>query len=194
MIERNPATEQFRNRMPEMATVYKEAFAGFPWYEQLSIEETFNRVANNSEKAGFDAFLAFASDGSDQIVGGLWYDKPTLEELEKERGFELREFVELLGMNQSTANIVWEREVLVKPGFQGLKIATNLRTLFISYVSQEMSEGGVILTRMRDDNLPIIKVAENVGYQRTGIKVASSQNPSTKHEYWYSVLGAFGES
>lgn len=188
MIERKPNSEVFKTRINEIADVYKAAFSGAPWFENLSFEETFRRVSDNSQKNGFEAYVAESIDGSGEIVGGLWFDKPTLEELKIERGEKLADFASKTLQENNINSLIWEREVLVKPGHQGQKIATRLRLSFISYINDTMPDGSLILTRMRDDNFAIIKVAENVGFKRSGIKVTSSQDPIIKHEYWYNLI------
>jgi hypothetical protein len=59
-----------------------------------------------------------------------------------------------------------------------------VRNLEDKDVSGILSAKTLILTRMRNDNLPILKIADRLGFQRTGIKIPSRQ-PGTFHEYWY---------
>jgi RimJ/RimL family protein N-acetyltransferase len=190
MIERNPQSDVFKKRLPEVASMYKDAFAGYPWFENLTFDEAFKRVNDHASREGFEAFIAEAYDGSGEIVGGLWYDKLSIDELHQERGRELASLAQELQKQHEASDVIWEREVLVKPSYQGQKIATRLRTAFLAYLGEDLVNGGIVLTRMRDDNYAIIKVAEAVGFQRTGIKLPSSQNPTTQHEYWYRIITA----
>lgn len=186
MIERIPNTEKFRDKFDSLVTVYKNAFAGYPWFEDLSIEEVQKRLTGNLSKRGFQAFIAESVNS--ETAGALWYDTPTLEELASERGQKLADFARTLGQTNNIETIVWEREVLVDPNFQRQGIATKLRTTFAANLEESLPNGSIILTRMRDDNIGIIKVAEKVGYSRTGIKTPSSQTPGVFHEYWYKVI------
>lgn len=186
MIERTPNTNKFRERREEVAEMLRQCFAGFPWYENLSIDESIKRVNEHAQKEGFESFLA--EDPNGKIVGGLWYDSPSFEELEAERGKPLADFAQQLCGQCAITRLIWERELMVRPDFQGQRIGTRLRQTFLLHLAQEYPDGVLVLTRMRDDNLPTIKIAERLGYQRTGIKKPSSQLPGVSHEYWFKVM------
>lgn len=158
--------------------IYQMAFSGFPWHEDLSSEEVERRWNIQKRKRGFGGLVA---EENGEVVGAIWWDLPSLEELRAERGDALAEFTVKI---QRGKLLIWEREVIVSPQYQGKKIGFQLRVAFIEKISQTTKKA-LILTRMRDDNIPIIGIAEKLGFLRTGIKVSSSQKSNTFHEYWY---------
>jgi GNAT superfamily N-acetyltransferase len=186
MIERTPNTNKFKERREEIAEMLREGFAGFPWYEHLSIDESLRRVNEYALKQGFESFLA--EDPNGKIVGGLWYDTPSVDQLEIERGKPLADFAQQLCNQHEIEDLVWERELIVRPDYQGQRVGTRLRETFISYVSKQYPEGVIILTRMREDNPGTIIIAERLDYQQTGIRVPSSQKAGVFHEYWYKLI------
>lgn len=186
MIELTLNTKKFEEKLEDIVSVYQRAFAGYPWFENLSDDEVQKRLVNNSGKNGFQPFIAEGPNG--EVAGALWYDTPTLEQLSAERGKELAEFASTVCQENNLQHLIWEREVLVDPQFQKQGIATRLRTAFLSYLIEAFPDGALMLTRMRDDNIGIIKIAERVDYARTGIRVPSSQTPGIFHEYWYKVI------
>ncbi len=185
MLERSPNTEKFRQQFDEIAAVYQRAFAGYPWFKQLPDDEVRRLLLDHSDKDGFQAFIAESPSG--QTVGALWYDELTVEEVSSERGQELARFADIFCKENDIGNIIWEREVLVDPSFQKQGIATKLRMTFLSHLAEVFPNGALVLTRMRDDNTGIIKIAERLDYERTGIRVPSSHQPIF-HEYWYKPV------
>ncbi len=186
MIERGPNTEKFRDKFENIVLVYQRAFAGYPWFESLSDTEVRKRLADGSIKNGFQAFIAEGQNN--EVVGALWYDIPTLEQLSFERGKKLADFAGTVCQENNLQNVVWEREVLVDPLFQKQGIATRLRTTFLSYLIEAFPGGALILNRMRDDNTGIIRIAEKLHYTRTGIRTPSSQQVGVFHEYWSKII------
>lgn len=175
----------FSYRLLDVAKIYAQAFAGFPWFENLSDEVVRARLESNLQQPHFKSILAFENN---EIVGGLWYDSPNLEQLQTQRGEQLAKFAHEMMLETGIPSLTWEREVLVNPQFQGKGIGTSLRNAFIEQLMEDNPMGTIILTRMRDDNAGIIKIAEKCAYQRTGIRMPSSQNPEISHEYWYRII------
>lgn len=186
MIDCEPNTEEFRNKFDSIAAVYQRAFAGFPWFENLSDAEVRRRMTDSSSKTGFQAFIEKGPNG--EVVGALWYDTPSLEQLSLERGQQLADTAKVICQENNLNNIIWEREVIADPLFQRRGIATGLRTTFLLHLANTFPGGALILTRMRDDNIGIIKVAEKLGYTRTGIRLPSSQLAGVFHEYWDKII------
>lgn len=186
MIERTPNTKKFEDKFESVALVYQQAFAGFPWFEDLSDAEVRKRLTDSKNKNGFQAFIAEGTNG--EVAGALWYDTPAPEQLSAEKGQNLADFAKIICQENNLEHLIWEREVLVDPQFQKQGIATRLRTTFLSYLTEAFPDGALMLTRMRDDNIGIIKIAEKLGYERTGIRVPSSQTPGIFHEYWHKMI------
>lgn len=178
--------ETFIKIKPEIGYIYQEAFSGYPWFEELSFDTIDDRLSANISKPGFSAFVAYGEQ--QELAGSLWFDLPTFDELEIERGSALRILAERICEEKDIKTIIWEREVMVRPKYQGQGIATKLRTAFIGYIGGAYEDGTLILTRMRDDNSAIIKIAEKLGFSRSGIQMPSRQNPETNHEYWYNII------
>ena len=160
--------------------IYRLAFASFPWYEDLSNEEIEKRWKTQQAKIGFECLIA---DALNKVVGAIWWDKPTLDELRSERGKFIIQFVkQKIRMGDL---LVWERELIVSPAYQGHGIGSQLRAAFIELVLNRCERMVLILTRMRDDNLSVIRIAEKFGFKRTGYRTPSSQKSGVFHEYWY---------
>ncbi|MFZ3009959.1 MAG: GNAT family N-acetyltransferase [Candidatus Microsaccharimonas sp.] len=179
-------TETFVKRRHEVAELLRQSFAGAPWFEDLSEQEALARTESYIQKPGFEAILALGKSGV--IAAGLWCDTPSLDQLSAERGADLADFAAITLDREGAEGIVWEREVVVSPNFQGRGLATQLRGEFLRTVATSTARSALMLTRMRDDNAAIITVAEKFDYERTGIRMPSSQNPDVSHEYWYKVV------
>lgn len=177
--------QEFTENVPEIAVVYQQAFAGSPWFENLSIETVLGRINGNIGLRGFDAFLA---RNSDLIAGSLWFDTPTLDQIESERGARLRDFAEAKMAEMGTNNLIWEREIITKPEFQGQGIATGLRRVFLSTLNERYPSGSLIVSRMREDNIGIITIARKFGYQTSGVRQVSSQSPDLYHDFWFKEV------
>ena len=162
------------------------AFAGFPWYEDLSSEEVRRRIEIQRTKRGFSGLIA--REGG-MIVGASWWDSPTFKELGTERGVDLANFAaQKVSATGSHVTLIWGRETIVDPSYQGRGIASALKKAFVERLSRE--GGFLVLTRMREDNRPIIAVNKKLGFVPTGIRIKSSQIPSVFHEYWYLEIPA----
>jgi len=186
MIERNPNTLRFKEKVDQVLKMYREAFAGFPWFEDLSTEEVAKRLSSSVTKDGFESFVA--ENEREEIIGALWFDTPSFEQLQTERGEKLAGFVGNIYETTGRCELVWERELMVRPDYQRQRIATRLRMAFLTYLSGKYPNGVLVLTRMRDDNLGTLKIAQELGYRRTGIRMPSSQNPNIYHEFWYNHI------
>jgi len=173
--------------------VLRKAFAGFPWHETLSRWEINRRWDFYVRQQGFCGLVEIRRiRGKDTIVvGAIFGDKPNVEKLIAERGQELGDFVKSLGIISAEEdypeNLVWIREIVVDPNFQNQGIGLALRLAFIDTVSC-FDRPTLFLTRLRDDNLPIIQLAEKCQFVRTGIRIPSSQKPGIFHEYWFRIV------
>ncbi len=176
-------TREFRD-MDELAVrkIYREAFAGFPWFENLAESEIKRRWEKIKAAQGFGCLVAIEAD---QVIGLICWDTPSIDDLSRERGLSLAKFAE--SNVPEGALLVWERELAVTPKHQRKGAGTRLRIAFLINTAKK-DKPVFILSRMRDDNLPTIKIAEELGYTRTGIKMPSSQKPGVFHEYWYILL------
>jgi RimJ/RimL family protein N-acetyltransferase len=179
-------TIEFKERLPEVATIYQAAFAGPPWREQLSFEEAMRRVEAHAEQKGFGAFLAH--DHTQKIIGALWYDIVDITELREKKGNALADFTNNLSALHSIQRIIFTQDTIVDPTHQGKGIASKLKDTYIKALSKASLNSGIILTRHRDDNTGIIRTSEKHGFTRTGIRTPSSQNPKLSHEFWYKMI------
>lgn len=164
----------------KIQSIYQEAFKGFPWYENLSIEEVNRRWKMQSDKPGSNCLVA---EIGQEIVGATWWDRITREQLLNERGEALVEFVK----GFSGCDLVWLRETCVSPKFQGQGIAYALKQEVIEILGKS-KKLILVLTRMREDNIGIISINTNLGFKQIGIKVPSSQIEGLFHEYWYKKI------
>jgi RimJ/RimL family protein N-acetyltransferase len=160
---------------------YQRAFAGYPWFEDLSDEEILRRWTRDSSQPNFCCFVA-EYDGL--AVGTLYGNEMNISSLQYERGEKLENFV---AMNYGEYKIFWEREVIVNPSHQGKGIAASLRRSLLDFLRQKL-EKTIILTRMRSDNFAIMKVASKVGYEMIEITLPSSQKEGVFHRYWYCLV------
>lgn len=179
-------SEVFAKNRDQIETAYQNAFSGHPWYENLSVQEVRKRLDKDQSRSGFNAFIAENTDGC--VLGGLWYDTPTIDELRITRGESLADFATNIFKEEAIQSFVWERELIVDPQFQRQHIATDLRENFLDHLKDRYPQGVLILTRMKEDNLATIKIAQNLGYSPTGIKIESSTFPGQYHQYWYKII------
>ena len=164
--------------IPVLKDMYRLAFAGFPWHEELSSEEIDSRFDKQQSMRGFSGLVG---EKGSSIATAHWWDSPTIVDIANERGQELAMFAEkMLADHQS---LFWERELLTHPDFQKQGFGTIIRTAFVDKLMRE-NTSFIVLTRMREDNLPTIKIAQKLGYQGTGIKTPCNIS-SYLHEYWY---------
>ncbi|HZE87767.1 MAG TPA: hypothetical protein VE090_06235 [Methylomirabilota bacterium] len=123
-------------------------------------------------------FTSFTSEKGGRIVGALWYDTPSLDDLEAERRKPLRNFAADLQEKTGIGTLVWKREVMVHPDSQGQGIASSLRGAFLTHLGEKYPTGVIVLTRMREDNSGIVRLAEKHGFQKTGISPSISKTRS----------------
>jgi len=161
--------------------IYRICFSGPPWNQEVSVEETAARWQDHSSRPGFTCVVA---EENQRVVGASWFDTISHEALIQERGRELMDFV--LSINPALS-LVWIRETIVEPAFQGKGIASQLKERVMQEI-RSISQPVILLTRMRDDNTKIVRANEKLGFKRTGIKVASRMTQGLLHEYWYLVL------
>ena len=173
--------DEFTPYCDNVATMYQHAFRGHPWYEDLSVDEVNGRIGSHMAKPGFRAYLDMSGEN---VVGAMWYDTPSLTELQIERGDELAGLARDYKADNPNGLIVWEREVIVDPNYAGRGIATGLRSNFINDLKCDIPGGALVLTRMRSNNNAIVKIAEKMGFARTGITMPCSLDPQYYHEYW----------
>lgn len=175
----------FKDRKKEVAEICRMAFEGHPWYEKLTVEESLKRIVPYLDMEGFGCVIS-ETDG--EITGALWYNSISVDDLESEKGKSLADFARGLLLSKQIRNVVFTRETVVDPKHQGKGFASKLKSDFISQIEALYPDGALILTRHRSDNPAIIKTSEKLGYEKTGIRMPSSQNPNAHHEYWYKII------
>lgn len=177
----------------DVQVIYRTAFGGQPWYETLSEEEIVRRWGTCRAKLGFDCLVA---EEKGEIIGATWWDTPTIDELRQERGNILAAFAHDPRSAPRWAcppkTIVWIRETVVVPDAQRCGVARTLKTHVLNMLSY-LPKPVLVLTRMRDDNVAIIRTNAHLGFLRTGIRVPSSQRRDIAHEYWHLLITSPGE-
>lgn len=172
--------EKTENDANIIANLIKKSFSGFPWYEPLSNEECLGRILKDFQRNNFFGYLFFLGQTP---IAANWIDLIYLEQIEKQRGKELADFVKKLGIKYAW----WGRDLVVDPDYQNKGYGTKIRIKTL----QELRGKDInkyIFTRMRQDNIASIKICEKLGYSKTGILVPSSQIKNLFHEYYYLKL------
>lgn len=157
----------------------QRAFLGFPWFEVMTdeyIEKRWVSVVQNKK------FCCLVAEIDNFIVGISWFYEITDVQLSL-KGSDLERFVET---KYSGLTKVWIDATIVDPNFQGRRIATTLKMKSLEFVRSNYSEV-LLLTRMRDDNIGIIRINEKFGYSRTGVKVPAGKE-NLSHEFWYILV------
>jgi len=191
----------FRREIDEaIAASYRAAFSGFPWNSEVTIEEARKQLQSHKRKPGFEGLIATANSVTQSrprglippfrvskehdLLAAMWWDSPTQEQLAEERGAELAKLA------RNCVPFVWGRELLVRPEYQGKKIGLALRRAFIETIRVRYGTCWVF-TRMREDNIPVIRIAEKQGYKPTGIRVSAKEAPGIHHEYWCLAINTW---
>ena len=169
----------------DIRLVYKQAFAGAPWFEKLTDEQVRERWLKSYHQAGFAALVAL---NHKDIVGSHWRERASWSQIAEEWGDELGRFAcDFLQREPANAEIIWERHLSVQPGWHDCGIGTRLRRAFLDELGC-LPGDFLVLTRMRTDNIASIRTAEKVGFLRTGVEKQSRSTPQTKHEFWYCMV------
>lgn len=161
-------------------SVYRQGFAGFPWFEPLDDAELVSRWMCDCQRPGWLCCVADVGE----VIGAAWADSPTLEALCQERGQKLAEFAAQKLSETAQPQLVWLRNLIVAPDWQGRGVGYALRT---ELLDRWVVSGRdlVVLTRHRQDNIGIQRLSQRMGFRPTGIRAPSSQKPHLHHEYWY---------
>jgi GNAT superfamily N-acetyltransferase len=115
----------------------------------------------------------------EQVRAVSWFHDISHQAVETNKGKKLFDFVK---GNYPDRPCVWVDATVTDPEFQGRGMATELKQKVLERISN-LYVNALILTRMRDDNVGIIKVNEKFGFLRTGVKVSGKDKVC--HEYWY---------
>jgi len=165
-----------------VAHVYQAAFAGYPWFDKLSIKEVMASITPMFLKPGFSGVVAVEGH---EIVGAHWHDILSLGRLRSERGDDLAHWVIQKGYAEWL--LVWERELFVHPDFQRKGFAHQLRQEFLRQL-QSYQLPLLALTRLRADNPGTIKSAERIGMFDTGVTTPATHPGQLRH-YWALPVG-----
>lgn len=164
-----------------VTTVLRRAFSGPPWNESWDQPKVDRMWKDHSMRPGFDCLVA---DRDGRVVAATWYDTPSDEDLARERGTELSNFVRSHGAEGS---VVWIRETVCDPDVQGTGLAGRLKEAALARLKDRFL-GCLLLTRMRDDNVAIVRINRRLGFEKTGVRVAFQNIPGLVHDYWYLRL------
>ncbi len=168
--------------------LYRQCFRLGVWNEDLSVESVVGRLENCFSR-DFRGYFLF--DSGEVCIGASWYEYVNLDWIEKNKGYELADFIVGKMITNSLKQIIWQTETLVNPDPKYAKhgFASQLKTI----IDQDLqilssSLGGIIAaTRMRDDNIGILKVNSRLQYQKSGIRMPCNLDPDISHEYWFKI-------
>ena len=167
--------------------LYRRSFRLGVWQEDLSVETVIERLKKNFS-GNFRGYFLFGPN--ETCIAASWYEFIDIDKLIGERGQLLYQFVENQLKQNDLKTIVWYAGTQVDPDFGGQGIASMLKKLTDINLTKTASEvGGVLIaTRLRDDNIRIININTKLGYQRTGLRMPCTLEPSISHEYWYKII------
>jgi hypothetical protein len=157
----------------------RDAFSGYPWYQDYLQDDLDNLWKVATARPGFKGIVAL--DENNTITGASWWYLPTDTSI---RGETLSKFIR---HTKGDRVLVWEDAILVLRKSQGLGVGSVLRNMFIVSVKNTHKQA-LIISRIRDDNVPSILLAERIGFKRTGAKFKESKHPHVSQEYWYLLL------
>lgn len=156
------------------------AFGGYPWFEKFEKLDDAELKRRWQSAIARPGFAGLVTEEDSEVVAAFWWDTPSLEDFAAERGEEIAGWVQ----TRDYTRFIWGRDIVVSPSCQKRGLATELKARFLSL----LDPGTLVLTRLRDDNYGIIAISQKQGYQRTGVRVPSSQVPGLFHEYWYKII------
>lgn len=191
MIERF-SDKKIIPKFEQTAKTYQAAFAGYPWYENLTSIQTKERIKSDLNRPGFEG--VWFVDESDNLIGASWYYDIDLDKVKGERGDELALFTTNLMKNNKISQVVWQSMTLVSPEHQRQGVGSELKKVIFQGLQDRANKVGSILylTRIREDNSGSQGMNKNF-LKQTGIKIAASRtNPNQPegimHEYWYRII------
>lgn len=121
-------------------------------------------------------------------------DTPKLETLiQPGRNDRLVRIVKEIYAKYEELPLVYVRDTLVKPEFQGQGIAGQLKSTYLRFLEDSYINGALILTRHREDNEAILRSSLRHGFKPTGVRFPTSVNPNINHEFWYRLVNCGDE-
>ena len=157
----------------------KDAFSGHPWYQDHSQDELDKLWLATIAEPGFSGIVT--SDDGGAIIGASWWHLPPVSSI---HGKTLLSFIQ---QQRGNKTLIWEDAVLVRRRSQKMGIGFALRNAFIASVKKTYGQV-LILTRMRSDNIPSLRLAKRLGFNKTGARFIESQGPHIFQEYWYLLF------
>jgi GNAT superfamily N-acetyltransferase len=129
---------------------------------------------------GFQALLLTTT--ADTAVAGQWSYRPATNEF----CGELQAFIaaQRAAADQRDVPVVYGRNLIVHPDFQGQGFGTGLRALYRRLMHVQHPEGALLLSRILLDNHASMATARLVGHLPTGILDPTSPEP---RQYWYGT-------
>src|SRR3989344_4421891 len=114
MWEIKQDNRMFVEEVDILSKLYTQAFAGYPWFENLSFEQARTRVLESADGRGFKAL------SDNQLVGASWFDTPTPPELiQQGRNDALLNFILDKILSTKLPTLIYIRDTLVGPEYQG---------------------------------------------------------------------------
>lgn len=108
----------------ETIVAYQAAFAGYPWFENLSVEEVLKRFNKYLSTPGFEG-IWLIDQANGKPVAATWWTMPDLDTLEKERGSKLRTFID------SNFKISGENTIVIGPRKRLFRLNTKDKVLLL---------------------------------------------------------------
>jgi RimJ/RimL family protein N-acetyltransferase len=167
--------------LPKVLEVYQRAFAGPTWREALELAEVQRRW---NEQVGFTNFNCFVATEGKRVIGATWWNDIPLEVLVQRHvsATALRAFVQKVPHER----LQWIWETIVDPDYQNHGIARSLKVAVLNEV-RKSAQRTLVMTRMREDNVRIRSLNQNLGMRPSGVFQACSLTPGMQHQFWYLV-------
>ena len=165
-----------------LLNIYRECFTGFPWFNKPSYDDAFSRLDRQLRRTDCICLVAKVDK---KIIGASWCDEILLVELEQERGGV--EASSIIRVNFSDMRLIWLRATIVSPAYQGQGLTKKIKIHLHDQIKLKYTKP-LIVTRMRSDNIPIIKINTELGYKKLGVATRSKLDALAMDEYWYFEL------
>ncbi|MDP2789729.1 MAG: GNAT family N-acetyltransferase [bacterium] len=167
--------------LPEILDTYQRAFAGEPWKETLKFSEVQRRW---EEQKSFSNVHCVVATNNGKVIGATWWSDMSLDAVTERHASAttLRNFI----LNIPHGHFVWIWETIVDPESQERGVARQLKVEALEQI-RKTPKRVLVMTRMREDNVRIRTLNQNLGMRQTGVFQPCSLTPGMQHQFWYMV-------